>query len=176
MVIAALLAATTLKAAEHPKEHPTAKSAQEEHISGVEGKTAEHPKKGEHPAGHEHPMGSKEWTKQTTKEYTQEVERYVKEESAKGAFKVHDDKLGKDWQLKLVRIHKDRVVHLGNNQFFACSDFKSVKKGSKDKVDLDFYATKTKEGWKTDKVLIHKVNGRPRYTYNDKNEMVPVNN
>ena len=54
------------------------------------------------------------------------------------------------------------------------ADFKTVEKGAKDKLDLDFYATKGPDGWKIDKTVIHKVNGKPRYTYNDKNEMVPV--
>lgn len=135
---------------------------------------AEHP---EHPKGHEHPVGSKAWTKQMSKEFTKAVEDHVAQKSAAegGAFKIHDDKLGKDWSLKLISVHKKRVAHLGDQRFFACADFKSVEKGSKDKVDLDFYATKKADGsWTIDKVLIHKVNGEPRYTYNEKNEIVPV--
>lgn len=162
--LALSLLATGAGAAEHPKEHPTAAPGPQQ------GKPQEHPQ------GHEHPLGSKAWTKQMSREFTKAVEDYVGQKSAAagGAFKVHDDKLGKDWALKLVGVHKKRVAHLGDQHFFACADFKSVEKGSKDKVDLDFYAAKTGAEWKIDKVLIHKVNGQPRYTYNDKNEMVPV--
>ena len=167
LVIALALASVgaTLRAGEHPKEHPAAVPTQDQ------------AKPNEHPKGHEHPVGSKAWTKQMSKEFTKAVEDYVAQKSkAEGdAFKIKDDKLNREWGLALIGVHKKRVAHLGNQRFFACADFKPVEKGSKDKVDLDFYATKTGDEWKIEKVLIHKVNGDPRYTYNDKNEMVPVN-
>ncbi|MBI4062840.1 MAG: hypothetical protein HY401_00885 [Elusimicrobia bacterium] len=162
-------------AEEHP-EHPHA----QEHPAGKE-----HPKEKEHPKGkaqsqgkehpkHEHPVGSVAWNKQMSQEYTKTVQNHVKEAKASGGFKIRDAKLGKEWNLSLVRVHKNKVVHLGNDQFFACADFRSAIKGDRSKVDLDFYATKSGNDWKIDKVLIHKVNGKPRYTYNDKNERVPV--
>lgn len=164
VALAAALMATPLQAAEHPHEHPMDAQTQEK------GKTAEHPQ------GHEHPVGSKAWTKQMNRAFTQAVEEHVAHKSAAegGAFKMKDDKLGKEWALKLVGVHKKRVAHLGDLHFFACADFKSIEKGSKDRIDLDFYATKTGQGWNIDKVLVHKVNGEPRYTYNEKNEMTPV--
>lgn len=162
LLCAALLAAAGLQAAEHP----------------------EHPKGKEHPAGHEHPagdakgnpaVGSKKWKAQVKKEYTAAVEAYVKEQSeGKPGFPVKDDKLGKQWDLRLANIHKNKIVHLGDDRFFACADFKTVEKGKKDKVDLDFYASRNPQGWKLDKVVIHKVNGKPRFTYDEKNEMVPA--
>ena len=164
IVFAASLMAATLRAAEHPKEHPTGSQSQEQ-------------AKPEHPKGHEHPVGSKAWTKQMNKEFVVAVEDSIAKKAAAGggAFKVADDKLGKEWALKLVGVHKKRVAYLGDQHFFACADFKPVEKGAKDKVDLDFYATKNADGsWAIDKVLIHKVNGEPRYTYNEHNEMVPV--
>ena len=157
-------------AAEHP-EHPTAKPAApaQEHPAAKPDKE----KKAEHPA-HEHPVGSKHWLKDVRKGYTAAVEKKVKDDIAAGGFTVKDEKLGKDWNLKLDHVHKDRIVSLGGDKFFACADFKSAEKGSKEKVDLDFYATKKGDSWSIDKVLVHKVDGKERYTYNDKNEMVPV--
>ena len=158
----ALASAVPSWAGEHPKEHPTAAPAQKQ----------EHPK--EHPAGHEHPVGSQAWNKQMRQEFSKAVEDYVdRRTAAEGAFKVKDDKLGKEWALKLVGVHKKRIVNLGGQSFFACADFKTVS-GGKAKLDLDFYATKGPEGWRIDKTVIHKVDGKPRYTYNEKNEMVPV--
>ncbi len=159
-----------VQAGEHPKEHP------------------EHPKPAAAPAAkpaaakHEHPednaapqAGSPEWVKRMTREYTKAVESHIKTAGPTGSLTVPDDKLKKDWGLKLKRLHKDKVVSLGGNRFFACADFKDAAKGSKDTVDLDFYAMKADDGsWKIERVLIHKVNGAPRYTYNDKNEMVPA--
>ncbi|MBI4369898.1 MAG: hypothetical protein HY547_06690 [Elusimicrobia bacterium] len=188
IAVAALLAIAHLNAQEHPKEHPTgaAPSAAEEHPkehptkSSASGKE-EHPKGKEHP---EHPKGkssqapegSKAWMTQIRKEYDNAVCEVSKAKTNE-PYIIHDDKLGKDWEIKLVRVHKKRIVSLGNNRFFACSDFKSVKKGEKDKLDLDFFATKNQDGtWNVEKVLIHKVNGIPRYTWNEKNEMAPANN
>ena len=165
LVVAAVLASSAL-AGEHPKEHPTGA----EHPSPKAAKGAEHPKGKEHPAGHEHPVGSKHWNKQMFKEYTQAVESHVAK--SPDGFLVKDAKLGKEWRLKLVGVHKKKVVHLGDKKFFACADFKSLD--SKDKLDLDFYASKAGDAWSIDQVLIHKVNGIARYTYNDKNERVPA--
>lgn len=161
----ALGTAAAVRAGEHPKEHPSAPSGTAKSSAG-----------GEHPAGHEHPVGSKAWTKEMNKEFTKAVEDHVAQKSAAegGAFKIQDETLGKEWALSLVGVHKKRVVHLGDQHFFACADFKTAGNGKKDKLDLDFYASKTADGWKIDKTVIHKVNGKPRYTYNEKNGMVPV--
>ena len=161
----ALASTAASQTGEHPKEHPSAPSG-----------TVESTPAGEHPAGHEHPVGSKAWTKEMNKEFTKAVEDHVARKFAAegGAFNIQDEKLGKEWALSLVGVHKKRVVHLGDQHFFACADFKTVGPGKKDKLDLDFYASKTADGWKIDKTVIHKVNGTPRYTYNEKNEMVPV--
>ena len=111
---------------------------------------------------------------QLQKSYSKTVRRHVAEASRKsGAFVVHDDKLDKDWRLKLVRIHTDRIVQLADDTFFACADLKEPE-GKKTKLDLDFYVVRKGGDWVMDKVLVHKVAGKPRYTYNDKNEMVPV--
>lgn len=161
----ALASAAASQAGEHPKEHPSAATG-----------AAKASPAGEHPAGHEHPVGSKAWTKEMNKEFTKAVEDHVARKSAAegGAFKVQDEKLGKEWALGLIGVHKKKVVHLGDRSFFACADFKTVGEGKKDKLDLDFYASKAADGWKIDKTVIHKVNGQPRYTYNEKNEMVPA--
>ncbi|MBI2071044.1 MAG: hypothetical protein HYT79_10650 [Elusimicrobia bacterium] len=204
--IAALMFAANINAEEHPKEHPSgtapAAAAQEpskEHPSGTAPAAAkEHPKEHpagaaasehkEHPKGKEHPEhpkgkpaqapeGSKAWMKQIRNEYDAKVCEVGKGKSKTESYTIHDDKLNKDWELRVVKVHKNRIVQLGKNQFFACSDFKSVKKGEKDKLDLDFFATKNPDGsWTIDKVLIHKVNGVPRYTWNEKNEMAPAGN
>ena len=165
--------AGALSAAEHPKEHPTQPAAAPTQTSAAEHPAAPAPAK-EHPKGHEHPVGSKPWVKQMDKEYTAAVKDFVKQADKAGGFKVHDDKLNKEWALKLKRIHEDRIQYLGHDTFFACADFNSAAKGDKSKLDLDFYAMKGADGWKMDKILVHKVDGQARYTYNEKNEMVPA--
>lgn len=159
ITIAALIAAARLNAAEHPACPPNQPDQTQQ--AAPQGQPAQPP--GAAPLG----------TRRILKTYETVVREHVKAESDE-PFVAHDDKLNKEWKLKLLRVHTDRIVSLGNNRFFACSDFKSVN--SKDKLDLDFVATRSPDGtWKMEKVLIHKVNGRPRYTWNEKNEMVPLN-
>lgn len=106
--------------------------------------------------------------------YSKTVEGYVSRQSKKsGAFVVPDALLSREWSTKLVRIHKDRIVELSDGQFFACADFKE-KAGDKKMLDLDFYVSKKGTDWIVDEVLLHKVEGKPRYIYNDNNERVPV--
>jgi hypothetical protein len=156
-VIAAALAlglSARASAGEHP-EHPTATHEKE------------HPKEEKH----EHPKKTKK--PDLKKDYSRAVESFVMEETKKdGGLKVPDAVLNKTWNLKLLRIHKNRIADLGNGRYFACADLK--ENGSKTKVDVDFYATKTDMGWKVDEVVLHKVKGKPRFTYNDKNERVPL--
>ena len=109
------------------------------------------------------------------KRFEKVVKEYVKGESAKtaGAFVVKDDVLNKDWKLKLVRIHTKKIVSLGGDRWFACADLKETE-GAKTPVDLDFFVAKADEKWAIEKVVVHKVDGKPRFLYNDKNEPVPA--
>lgn len=113
-------------------------------------------------------------------EFSTVVEHYVKEAGKRtgGAFVIHDDELDKDWRLTLVQIHRNRFVSLGDNRYVACVGFievKAPKKGlDKSSLDLDIYAKKANGEWMVEDVLIHKVNGQPRYTYDRYNQRMPV--
>ena len=103
----------------------------------------------------------------TAKEVKKSIKEHVKaaSKSAGGIFVIKDDKLNKEWRLKLDKIH-DPVRQFekdGNKIYFACSDFKSVD--SKDLLDIDFWMVD--KGGKLDVIdtKIHKVNGEPRFTY-----------
>ncbi len=149
-------------------------------LPAAAGEHPEHPKGHEHPGKeqadkHEHPGREKNAAhKELMKEFVRAVEDDIAAKTAGGGgkFTVSDDVLKKDWGLKLQRIHKHKIARLSENSFFACADFKETE--GKGKLDLDFYVTKTGADWKVDKVLVHKVEGKPRFTYNEKNEMVPV--
>ena len=169
-----------LTAAEHPtgtqehptemkKEHPT--EAKKEHPTEMK---KEHPTeaKKEHPK--EHPEAAK--GKSFQNEYEKVVKNYLSAESIKtgGVFTIKDDAGSKEWKLKLLKVHKSKICLLQEGKTcFACADFKEV--GGKNKLDLDFYANKSPEGKITiDKVLIHKVNGKQRFTYDANNNLIPV--
>lgn len=140
------------RAGEHPTEHPS---------EGTEGAAKSHT---------EHTLDLK-------KEFTTAVEGYVKKTLAeKGTLPVRDVQ-GKDvslpGELKLVKIHKDRIVRYKDDTYFACSDF-IEKEGNKETgIDLDFFMTKKGDEWTTDRILLHKVNGKPMLTYVN-NEPTPV--
>jgi len=82
-----------------------------------------------------------------------------------GVFVIHDDKLNKDWRLKLVQVHDPvRTFEKGGQTiYFACSDFKADD--SKDVLDIDFWMVSKANKLEVIDTKIHKVNGEARYTY-----------
>lgn len=140
------------------EEHPT-KQAEKEHPS--KGKE-EHPAKGkEHPAEHPTRQGSPI----TVDALAKAIEAYVAGEAKKhdGYFVFTDPEEKKELRLKLVKVHKKRLAHLGDDVYFACADFKTP-----DGVmyDLDiFMKGKSAEDLTFTKVMLHKKNGVPRYTW-----------
>lgn len=157
LLLACLFAAPSMTAAaehpEHPKAHRKAK-----------------PKKKKAP--------KQKWVqdKATMDAFVEAVEEYISsKEEEEGAFKVRDGELGKTWDLSLLRIHKDRIARLGEDKFFACADFEESGGKAKKTLDLDFFVTRGEDGtFAVDEIPVHKVEGKPRYTYNDANERVPV--
>lgn len=144
--------------AEHPQEHPTSQNG---------GAAKEHPK--EHPN-----KAAKDKTFQN--DYEKFVKEYLASEAQKtgGVYTIHDDVENKDWKLELVKVHKNKICMLQEGKTcFACADLKEI--GGNNKLDLDFYAKKSEDGKMTmERVLIHKVNDKPRFTYDKNNNIVPV--
>ena len=161
MIIGVMLGARSIGiSGEHP-EHPT--STKKEHPTA--GK--EHPK--------EHPNKAAQ-DKAFQGDFEKVVKDYLSTEGQKtgGTYTIHDDVANKDWKLQLVKVHKSKICMLQEgNTCFACADFKEV--GGKNKLDLDFYSSKAADGKMTmEKVIIHKVNGKPRFTYDKENNVVPL--
>jgi hypothetical protein len=164
---AAFLFAPRLMAQDHPQEHPK-KTGQ---------KKEEHPK--EHPQGKkEHPQESKEHPKEHPKEdaaattltlpqLADAVRAYVAKESkaSKGKFMVMDDVTKKQLALKFVKVHEERLSHLGENVYFVCADFK----GGDGKVyDVDIFMKGTnKDDLISTERIVHKVSGKPRYNWHE---------
>jgi hypothetical protein len=95
------------------------------------------------------------------------IQDYVKDQTkaSGGVFVLRDDKLSKEWRLKLDKIH-DPVRTFqkdGMDIYFACSDFKSTE--SNDVLDIDFWMVAKGNKLQVVDTKIHKVNGEPRYTY-----------
>jgi len=158
-----------LLANEHAgKEHAGKKHADKktkEHAGKKHKKDKEH-------AGKEHAGKA---IKVSAKDIKAKIKGYIKKDSKMkgGAFLIHDDKLDKTWRLKFVKIH-DPVRIINDKTYFACMDFKEV--GGKDVLDIDFWLEvhhKAKHHLKITAIKIHKLNGKPRFTY-EKDKPVPV--
>ncbi len=82
-----------------------------------------------------------------------------------GKFAVRDDVLSKTWRLELVSVHTDKLTQLDEKTYFACVDFKA---DDGTPVDVDFYMKNDNDKLTLSDTTIHKVNGKPRFTYEKK--------
>lgn len=92
-------------------------------------------------------------------------------EADEGAFTIEDEITGDIRTLTLERVH-ERVGKTGD-LYYSCTDMKDTKSG--ELLDLDFDVEQEPDG----SLLvvderIHKVNSQPRYTYDDKDNRIPV--
>lgn len=96
---------------------------------------------------------------------------YVIEQSKKtGTFDVYDDEAGKMRKLSLVRVH-ERVGKTGD-YYYSCADFKDT--GSNEMLDLDLDVEYKDGNLSVADIRVHKVNGKERYTYDEKDNRIPV--
>ncbi len=91
---------------------------------------------------------------------------------ANGSYSILDPVTGNVRNLELVQVH-ERVGKTGD-YYYSCTDMKDVNSG--ETLDLDFDVANDNGALRVlpDKVRIHKVNGEPRYTYDEKDNMIPV--
>lgn len=105
------------------------------------------------------PSSAGDLTPAESKSFRQAVKAYIQEQPEEGAFVVRDEKLDKEWRLKLVRLH-DEVRALSDKLFSVCADFKAVGGGTK--LDVDFLVNRVGAGWEVRQVVIHAVGGKSR--------------
>jgi len=119
----------------------------------------------------------KKWIedKKTVKAVVRAVKGHVSMKVAdEGSFRVRDEALNKTWELKLKRVHDELIARLDDDHAFVCADFRTVGEGPKRYLDLDLFASREGEDWFVDKVVVHKVEGKARFTYNDRHERLPL--
>ena len=118
------------------------------------------------PAQQPVPQGpSAEQLRETIRQYIQNQER------ALGAFTIPDSRQkGKLRTLSLIRVH-ERVGKTGD-YYYSCTDMKDVATG--DQLDLDFDISDSGKELKVVASRIHKDNGKPRYTYDANDNLVPL--
>ena len=84
---------------------------------------------------------------------------------ADGMFHVQDTVLNKTWNLKLDKVHKDKLTAMSSDTYFACVDF-NADDGTK--VDVDFYLKNQDGKLAVTDTTVHKINGAARYMYEEK--------
>ena len=82
-----------------------------------------------------------------------------------GFFLCYDVSAKKTLQLTLDKVHKERLSQVGDNLFFACSDFKSA---SGKMYDLDFFMESKDGKLAVTEIMIHKEDGKARYSWFEK--------
>lgn len=106
------------------------------------------------------------------------IKKYIQETTEKsgGTFNIKNDSL--DLDLRLVRVHTEYLSHLGPGSYFACVDL-ADEKG--DVYDVDFFLDGTAENMNVVRTDIHKLNGKPFYSWRQNKEdktwsTVPIEN
>lgn len=83
-------------------------------------------------------------------------ERLDKED---GAFVVRDEKLDKEWRLKLIGL-RDEGAQISEKAYSVCADFKDID--GRTKLDVDFLVNRSGSGWVVRQTTVHAVAGKPR--------------
>jgi len=101
------------------------------------------------------------------------VLKKVQEDSrAGGVFTVDDPWIEKRRALKLRMIPSDGIVDLGDTRYRSCVFFVDAQDGSP--VDVDFLANIDGQTATVYQVALHQVAGKPRFVYDGRNNMVPL--
>jgi len=86
-----------------------------------------------------------------------------KTEENNGYFQVSDR--GKEFKMKLVRVHTEYLANLGPKSHFACVDLADV---SGDVYDVDFFLNGEPGAMDVTETSVHKLNGKPYYAWKQK--------
>ncbi|NQU42824.1 transglutaminase domain-containing protein, partial [bacterium] len=95
------------------------------------------------------------------------IEKYVEEttQAGGGYFRLAFDEQKLD--LKLVRIHTEYLANLGPRRHFACVDLVDTRG---DVYDVDFFLKGDPGAMTVTETMVHKVNGRPFYAWQQKED------
>jgi len=116
-------------------------------------------------------------TQQTKKEHSKDdirdaMKSFVEAQAQKtgGNFEVIDPDTNKTRRLQMVRVH-ERVGKTGD-YYYSCADFKDVDTG--EMLDLDLDVEDQNGSLKVVDVRLHKVEGDPRFTYDENDNRIPL--
>ncbi len=177
-VVIGVLAAAPMNgsAAEHGgKEHGGTKSAPTMTMPVAATQPAAVPAASNQPSAASQPATATASTKAepAAEQIRQAIHDYIAEiEADEGAYTIDDEVTGQVRTLTLERVH-DRVGKTGD-LYYSCTDMRDTK--TNESLDLDFDVESYEGQLEVVGERIHKVNGQPRYTYDDKDNRIPVAN
>jgi hypothetical protein len=121
-------------------------------------------KEKEHPE--EHPEHPEDAAAMTVEGLAEAITAYIENDSKLkgGYFLVFDGVDKKALQLKLVKVHQDKLASLGDSVYFACTDMKA---SDGTVYDVDFFMKDSGHGIMTTEVSIHKKSGKARYGWKE---------
>jgi len=115
----------------------------------------------EHP---EHPTDKKAAKKgYTMDDLDKAIRQAIADNSKDGVYQVKDG--DKTWDLKLDKVHRERLARTDETTYFACTDFKSADDHT---VDVDFFMKDDGQKLVLTDATLHKVDGQPRYNWQEK--------
>lgn len=124
---------------------------------------------GKEHGGKEH--GGSKMSGPTSEDIRKTIKKYVEDESKDtGAFEIYDAETKQTRRLEFIKVH-ERVGKTGNYHY-SCADFKDKNSGQMLDLDLDVESKNGKLN--VVDVRIHKVDGKERYTYDEKDNRIPV--
>ncbi len=102
-----------------------------------------------------------------TKDIQKGIEKHIEEQSrlGEGYFRLPFDE--GELRLKLVRVHTEYLANLGPRRHFACVDLANI---NGDVYDVDFFLVGDPGAMNVTETTIHKVNGQPRYVWEQKRD------
>lgn len=118
----------------------------------------------EHPEHPEHPEKSK---KVDLDALESAIEAEIADmENDQGRVIVDDAVTGQTWELKLDKVHRERLSQIEPGVYFACVDFDSADGR---KVDVDFFMKEdpSTHALSMHDLTIHKIDGVPRYNWRE---------
>lgn len=153
------------------KEHSGKEHGGKEHGGKEQGGKEQGGKEhgGKEHGGKEH--GGKKVSTPSSDDIRNAMKAYVTEQSKEtGVLSIFDPEVKKDRKLALQRVH-ERVGKTGD-YYYSCADFKDTESGELLDLDLD---VEDKDGvLGVVDVRIHKLEGKERYTYDEKDNRIPL--
>jgi transglutaminase-like putative cysteine protease len=95
------------------------------------------------------------------------IKAYIEKKTKENDGYFHVSDRGKEFRMKLVRVHTEYLSNLGPGKQFACVDLADV---SGDVYDVDFFMEGEPGNMQVTETSVHKLNGKPYYAWKQRDD------